>query len=99
MSFKYNDKLVIRDREQMEDLFKHRLKLFDEVRTKTISFTNNTGKVLHLKGTFDRSKNTLNLVIEENPRMAFSNDKDVDLILDYGGKAQISLMARMDLED
>ena len=93
MSFKYNDKLVIRDREQMEDLFKHRLQLFDETRTKTISFTNHTGIILHIKGNFDRSKNTLDLHIERAPNINLT-EKDVNLIIG-DNKANISLITRV----
>lgn len=44
------DKLVIRDRKQMEDLFEYRLRQFDEQRIKnlTIFNSNETDKMIHI---------------------------------------------------
>lgn len=98
MAFKYNDKLVIRDRQQMEDLFKHRLKLFDETRTKTISFTNHTGLIIQIRGNFDRKNQRLDLHIEEAPSVNLSQ-KDVNLVLGNDNKATIELITRVDTED
>lgn len=99
MPFKYNDKLVIRDRKQMEDLFKHRLDLFDSTRTKNITFTNHTNTILLILGKFNRSKNTLDLHLYDATEATNLPDYDISLVIRFDNMGSIELVTKMDLDE
>ena len=99
MVFDYNDKLVIRDRQQMEDLFKYRLEQFDSDRTKKIDIINNTSMIMLVLGKFNRDKNTLTINLYDATHMTDIPESDINIVIRYGNIGTIQLLNKINFND